>query len=328
MGSSKQPIARRRPEMTESATKCVLVTGATGFIGRRCLPLLTAEWDEVHAVSRNPPVPADPIRHVVWHKADALSMSAMAQVLERAAATHWLHLAWVTEHGRYWYAPDNLEWLAASLQLVRLFAERGGRRLVTAGTCAEYAPASGVCREASTPAAPETLYGQCKHGLQRALTAYSARRGWSYAHTRIFNVYGPGEDSRRFVTAVVQAGLEHRCEPCGDGELVRDYVHADDAAAAHVRLLGSDVRGCVNVGSGRGVELRHIADRVARLCGVGRCADFGRRTAPEAAPRVLVADVSRLTHELGWHPSVSLDDGLTQMVEFGRHAIAAERQAA
>lgn len=308
-----------------TATTRVLVTGAGGFIGRHCLPLLAVEFDEVHAVSRRASshsASGPTMNNVVWHAADVLSVPGMSRVLERAAATHLLHLAWTTEHGHFWHTPENFRWLAASLQLARLFRERGGRRLVTAGTCAEYAPPGGVCREISTPAVPQSLYGQCKHGLRAALADYAAEHGLSYAHTRVFNVYGPGEDPRRFVTAVARAALEHRLEACGDGSLVRDYLHVQDVASAHVRLLLSSVCGCVNVASGQPVELRQIASRIADLCGVARCAEFSARSSPDNTPRVLVADTTRLASELNWRPDVSLGEGLAQLIHSYRAGTA------
>ena len=111
----------------------VLVTGGAGFVGRPAVAALIARGFEVHAVGRRAPAGA----HVV-HPADLLDGEARRAAVRAAGASHLLHLAWVTQPGRYWQAPENLDWTAASLDLVRAFREAGGGRAVVAGTCAEY----------------------------------------------------------------------------------------------------------------------------------------------------------------------------------------------
>ena len=111
----------------------VLVTGGAGFVGRPAVAALRARGFEVHAVGRRSPGDAH-----VFHAADLLDASARRAAVRAAGASHLLHLAWVTEPGRYWQAPENLDWTAASLDLVRSFREAGGMRAVVAGTCAEY----------------------------------------------------------------------------------------------------------------------------------------------------------------------------------------------
>lgn len=149
--------------------KTVLLTGATGFIGRQCLPLLRQAGFEVHAAARGHRQAGD---GVTWHDVDLLADGAAARLVASVAPSHLLHLAWNTEPGRYWTAPDNFEWVRASLSLLRAFAEQGGRRVVMAGTCAEYDWRHGWCSETVTPRCPSTVYGTCKNALQEMLAAY------------------------------------------------------------------------------------------------------------------------------------------------------------
>ncbi|MFY9293943.1 MAG: NAD(P)-dependent oxidoreductase [Methylorubrum rhodinum] len=111
----------------------VLVTGGAGFVGRPAVAALVARGFEVHALGRRAPEGAH-----AFHSADLLDAGSRRAAVRAAGASHLLHLAWVTEPGRYWEAPENLDWTAASLDLVRAFHEAGGERAVVAGTCAEY----------------------------------------------------------------------------------------------------------------------------------------------------------------------------------------------
>ena len=116
--------------------KTVLLTGASGFVGRHCLRFLAEEYDEVHAVSsRELPLSSDKI---VWHRVDLLESAPLSELMSQVRPTHLLHFAWIVTPGVYWSSPDNFRWVQASLELLRLFGENGGKRVVTAGSCAEY----------------------------------------------------------------------------------------------------------------------------------------------------------------------------------------------
>src|ERR1700733_15064576 len=108
----------------------VLLTGASGFIGARAVAPLLAAGCEVHALGRR----AGQAEDVVWHEVDLLDDRATARAVAEIAAERLLHLAWFTEHGRFWAAGENLDWVAASVRLLRAFAAAGGRRAVIAGT--------------------------------------------------------------------------------------------------------------------------------------------------------------------------------------------------
>src|SRR6185312_10743533 len=132
----------------------VLLTGGSGFIGSRAIAPLLAAGYEVHALGRRRGASPD----VTWHELDLLDDRATGRVVADVAAERLLHLAWHTEHGRFWSAPENLDWVAASVRLMRAFAEAGGRRAVIAGTCAEYDWTGAVerCRELDDASGPAT----------------------------------------------------------------------------------------------------------------------------------------------------------------------------
>ena len=144
---------RRARRLPEGHRLRVLVTGATGYVGRRVTGPLEALGFEVHAAGRAQGV-------------DLLATGGADALLAQVQPTHLLHLAWYTEHGLFWTSRENLRWVDASLRLLQAFASGGGRRAVVAGTCAEYdwVP-GGTFSEWRTPLRPATLYGAAKLGL-------------------------------------------------------------------------------------------------------------------------------------------------------------------
>jgi nucleoside-diphosphate-sugar epimerase len=298
--------------------RIVLITGGGGFLGRHCLPLLVDEFDEVHSTTtqRQPSIG----QGVHWHHVDLLHVPTVIELIAKIRPTHLLHLAWVTEHGRFWNSPANPRWLDASVQFVEAFATWGGKRVVTAGTCADYEWPCSDSLETFTRCAPTTLYGACKHALRLAVASFEVL---SAAHTRIFHLYGPHEESRRLTPTVIQSLLNGRRAACTHGEQVRDFMYVKDAAAAHVKLLASDVRGPVNVASGRSTTIKEFVLTIGESLGRVSAIDFGVIPSPANDPAMVTADNTRLDREVGFQPEYSLEQGLAETVTWhqcSRHA--------
>lgn len=296
----------------------VLVTGATGFVGRGTLDPLLAAGFEVHAVSTREP-PSWPRAEVVWHRADLLRDGDPEAVVAAVRPSHLLHFAWDAEPGRFWTSPDNPRWARASMALLEAFEAAGGRRAVLAGTCAEYAWSDDtVCVEDQTPLEPATLYGQAKHGLRVDAEAHAAGAGYSLAWGRIFFVFGPHEDERRLGGSVAAALAAGRAAETSAGEQVRDFLFAPELAEAFVAVLASSVTGAVNVASGVPVALRDVVLALGHASGRPDLVRLGGRPGNRDEPARLVADVTRLRDEVGWTPSLSLDEAAARTMAWWR----------
>ena len=288
--------------------KRVLVSGATGFIGRHCLSSLLSNGYEVFATSLE--LPEEVGTDVNWIQANLFDSNQVGRVLTKIQPTHLLHFAWYVTPGKWATSLENFRWVSASLQLLQQFSEQGGKRVVMAGSCAEYDWAYGFCSEFVTPTNPTSIYGTCKNVLRNMLEAYSCEAGLSSAWGRIFNVYGPHEPSGRLVPEVICSLLKGLPARCTHGNQIRDYLHVQDVAEGFVALLESDVTGPVNIASGRPVLLKEIIGTIAQQMGRPDLIELNAVPAPSNDPPFLVADVSRISSEVRWYPRFNLPDGL------------------
>lgn len=289
--------------------KRVLVTGASGFIGRHALAALAARGYEVHAVARH--AAGGPAQ---WHAADLLDPAQADALLARVRPALLLHFAWYAEHGKFWTAPENFAWVEASQRLLRAFAGHGGQRFVGVGSCAEYDWSAGHCSETATALAPATAYGTCKDLFRRYLEAYAQQCGIEAAWGRVFHLFGPGEHPARLAASVI--GALRRGEPaaCTAGEQRRDFTHVADVAAAFAALADSRVTGAVNVASGQPVTIRELVTQIAEIMQRRELLRLGAVPTRAGDPPVLTADTTRLNREVGWRPGASLQQRLRETI--------------
>ena len=289
----------------------VLVTGASGFIGRQCCTQLSALGYEVHAVSSR----SQSGETVHWHHADLLDNQQIINLMQLVKPTHLLHLAWYAEPGKYWTSSINYHWVKASLTLFEEFSERGGKRIVVAGSCAEYDWGFKDYIEDSTPLAPSTLYGVCKHSLQLMLSSYASLQNLSFAWARLFSIYGPYEHPNRLFASVIQALLRNKEVKVSNGELIRDYLHVSDVASALVELIEHDIQGPINIGSGSGLKLKDIAGKIETKINKFGYIEISKKYSPDNEAPIIIANTERI-NSTRWKPIYDIDTGLEDTINW------------
>jgi len=273
----------------------ILVTGATGFVGRAAVRRLLADGHEAVALQLNLLEAGE---------------DDVARLVEAEHVTHCLHAAWYTNHADYLVADINRDWVAASLRLAAGFRTGGGRRLIGLGTCLEYDQAAplGPFSETTTPLSPETLYARCKVETFERL---SERGGFAWA--RLFYIYGPGDRAGRLVPYIIDTLA--RGEPAGPrfGGVRRDYVHVDDLAGQLARIATGDIEGAINTGTGAAVPLSEMFETAGALIARPDLVQANDALPDKERPSI-EADMTRFRAELGDPETRSLRDGLAGLI--------------
>ena len=298
------------------AGKRVLLSGASGFIGRFAIAPLLARGYEVHAIARRPlDVPA-----VRTHMVDLLDHATHEALLHRVRPSHLLHVAWYAEHGKFWNALENLTWLKATHALAETFYATGGQRFVGVGSCAEYEWSQPVCSEAGTREHPASLYGAAKLAAGQSLRVIALAHSASHAWARLFFPYGPGETATRLIPYVINSLLRGEEARCTHGRQLRDYLHAADIGDALAAIVDTSVEDTINVGSGEALSIANVVSRIGELLGRSELIRLGAIPEPEHSGQAVVADVARLRDEVGWRPRLALSAGLQDTIRWWQAA--------
>lgn len=282
--------------------KRVLLTGATGLIGRQVTEPLTRLGYDVLPVSRR----ATGLRGHLIDDPEAVAESAHAEYL--------IHLAWHDGPDRMG-AAENLDWVSASLRLLTAFKAAGGKRVVMVGSCAEYDWSGAGRMDEATALRPASVYGAAKAATGLAAIAGARALGLSLAWARVFFCYGPGEPRGRLFGDIIKGLQAGHTVDCTDGLQKRDFLHTEDVGGALAALLNSSVEGAVNIGSGQAVEVRHMIGTLARQMGREDLIRLGARPRPANDPDLIEADVTRLTGEVGYKPRYDMESGIRAVLK-------------
>jgi UDP-glucose-4-epimerase GalE len=208
--------------------------------------------------------------------------------------------------------------VGGTTNLLHAMASAGCRRIVFSSTCAVYGEPERVPIGEDTPFAPLSPYGETKAAVERALAAAREADVLDAISLRYFNAAGAASDGllgeahdpeTHLIPIALDAAQQGRQmtlfgedHPTRDGTCVRDYIHVEDLAEAHLiateRLLGGDRGGAWNLGSGDGASVKEVLDTVGVVTGKPVPYVIGPRRAGDAP--ALVSDTRRSREELGW----------------------------
>lgn len=313
------------PRASSGGTR-VLVTGATGFVGRHILAPLLSAGCIVGATARalpekpGPKPDPEPDPRIAWFARDLLTEGAVRDLIAAFRPDVLVHAAWYAKHGLFWHAPENEAWLAATLALANAFCEAGGRRFVGIGSCAEYdwTGDAGAPLSEADPLAPATPYGRAKVEAARQVGDLCAGTATAFAWARLFHLFGPGEHPDRLVPAVARALLRGEEAAVGSGRQVRDFCDTGYAGRAIAAVALAEITGAINIGSGEATTIADLVQQIGELCGRPELIRLGTRADRPDDPLWLVPDLKRLRTEVGFTEPHGLRERLRSTIVFWR----------
>jgi nucleoside-diphosphate-sugar epimerase len=244
----------------------VIVTGASGFVGRAVLTALTARGIRPTAVTRDRRRVADLDRQAAIIEGD-VSTPSPALIAETARHNVLLHLAWdgLPNYKSLHHFETEFP---AQYRFLKAAVAAGSRSLVVTGTCFEYGMQEGLLVETG-PSQPTNPYGYAKDALRRQLMFLKQETPFALTWARLFYMYGKGQNPKSIysqLTAAVARGDEHF--DMSAGEQIRDYLPIEAIADALVELvlLGKDA-GVVNICSGEPRSMRGVVESWLRKNG-------------------------------------------------------------
>jgi nucleoside-diphosphate-sugar epimerase len=285
----------------------VLVTGASGFVGRHLCGRLCDSGNEVHAVSRT----ARPSTEAItWHQLELSDTDGVRALLAKLEPDVVFHLASEVTGDRAVSAvlPTFRSNLLGTVSLMVAAVESRCARVVHAGSMEEQGGVEGV---------PGSGYAAAKLSATEYSRMFHATYGLSVVNLRLFMVYGPDQpDETKVVPYTIRSLLSGVSPALGSGERPVDWVYVSDVVDAFLAggsALTGDDGAPIDVGSGTVVTIREMVELIAAEVAAQAKPNFGARP-DRAHEAVRCADLSRASEHLGWSPRTSLADGVARTV--------------
>ena len=306
----------------------VLVTGGAGYIGSHTVRALRDASVDVVVLDSLEYGHREAVIDAPLEVGDIADAALVQRVVDDYGVDSVVHFARTRPRASRWRCPSGTSrttWAAA--RLISALHAAGVERIVFSSTCAVYGTPRTLPVDEQHPTGPESPYGESKRIVEQMLRWFDECHGMRSVALRYFNAAGASADARigednprplNLVPLAMQAALGQlrvlpingTDYPTPDGTTIRDYVHVDDLAAAHVRALhyleDGGASTIVNVGTGRGASTLEVIEGAKRVSGI----DFATAPAPRRPgdPTEVFADNRRARELLGWKPQHDLDD--------------------
>jgi UDP-glucose 4-epimerase len=298
----------------------VLVTGGAGYIGSHMTALLLQEGFQVTVLDSlekgHREAVSDGATFVQGNCGDA---RLLAEIFSEASIDAVMHFAAYIEAGESMADPGRflVNNTARTLVLMDAMLKAGVRKLVFSSTAAIFGNPEYTPIDEPHPKQPTNAYGQSKLMVEAALDWLHQLQGMEFAALRYFNAAGCagglGEDHHpetHLIPLALDAAMGRRSSlrifgtdyPTPDGTCIRDFIHVEDIARAHImalRALGSRPL-IYNLGNGHGYSVREVIETAQRVTGLTIPVEEGPRRPGD--PARLVASSVRIRQELGWEP--------------------------
>jgi len=322
----------------------ILLTGAAGFIGSRFLRRALARGHEVAGLVRReipqrksnehrdhaPAAPkSDEGGSRITHpprrsqtKADhaARNLTWLQGSLEDAP---WkeiqafrpeacVHCAWSTAPAFSYDSPEHYRYLEWSRSFLQHSVDSGVRYILGLGTCLEYRIGREPLVEDRTPLGPLGPYAESKNAMRAWLEQESRRQNFRFCWGRAFYVYGAGEHPTRLCSSIVQKLRRNEPVVLNTPQSTKDYIYIDDVVGALLLLFEQQAAGAFNIGTGIGITVCELAERLARMLEKPELLQPASRETADPLGYV-VADSTQL-RRLGWQPEYDLTRGLQALI--------------
>ena len=307
----------------------VIVTGGAGYIGATTVQSLLESGHEVVVFDNLSKGHAKAIpESVTMVQGDVADRTRLDHLFREHHPEAVLHFAAWIEAGESMLVPEKYfrNNSASTLTLLESMMANGVNKLIFSSTAALYGEPERIPIQEDDPLKPTNAYGESKLLVERVLSWFHRIHKFRYASLRYFNAAGSNgrsgelhEPESHLIPLVLQVASGKRDHvsiygtdyPTSDGTCVRDYIHVDDLAAAHVlalEALDKHDKLIYNLGNGTGFSVRQVIEAARRVTGKNIKVVEGARRAGD--PAVLVASSEKIRRELNWRPKYDDLDGI------------------
>lgn len=298
--------------------KKVLVVGGRGFIGQALVRKLVNYGAEVISLSRTNTSISKAMADTRQVTANIFDRSALANAIRDEVFEYVFNLGGYVDHSSYQNGGRSVvdTHYIGTLNLIEQVYNSELKGFVQVGSSDEYGDAVVPQREdlRETPISP---YSAAKTGITHLIQALARTEGFPGVVTRLFLVYGPGQNERRFLPQIINGCLNNSSFATSEGKQLRDFCYVDDVVDGMIlsAITPKAYGHVINIASGKAVTIRSIVEQIVAIIGKGQ-PQFGVYPYRSGENMALYADITKANNLLGWHPTITLQEGLQKTIKY------------
>lgn len=288
-----------------------MITGASGFLGKYVTEQFAMSGQyEVYAITSGRRSVEFP-KGVIVKNADLLNEKETGDLIEEIQPDIMCHLAWALEDHKFLNSEKNIDWMAASIYMLRHFIKNKGSQVLFAGSSSEYGIGSlGYCE--TVRGREYSLYGITKYTFEQFAKTYCESSGVTFVCARYFSIYGPNDlREGRAIPTVIQTLMKGKKFICRVPYNIWDFVYVEDCARATFQLVEQKCTGCYNVASGKPQMMKDVFRLISEIL---QCTDLVEYNLDSTEGVSLTADSTRLKEAVGDVCNTPLRDGLEKTI--------------
>ena len=279
----------------------IAILGASGFLGSPIAAAFSKQGWEVVSFSRK--TESNSSRQEF--RVDLFDELSLKSALYLSKPEVVLSTAWDTEHGKFWKSESNIDYRNSTLKFAELSFHAGVETFIGLGTMSEYGGSPGYCNADNSPLIETDVYSKCKIEtgveLQKIGQRFAKRTHWA----RVFQAFGPGEKSGRFVPSLISRLQNGAPFPIHTPNFEMDWIHTLDVASAVNFMVENNLSHFVDIGTGTGTTVREISEIICEeLEFDSNLLDFSEQMLNHE--KKVVVDRNSQLLSLGWQPAESL----------------------
>ena len=293
--------------------KNVLVVGGTGFLGYHVCTKLIKKKYSVLSLSSKQPIKKRIVKGVKYILADIRNKKDL-EILNKKNINFIINLAGYIDHSGN---KKNLKThFIGTKNLADKFLKSKLTNFIQAGTSLEYGNVKSPQKE-RVREKPVGKYGKTKLQANLYLEKLRKNDGFPYVVLRIYQIFGPNQDSTRLVPFVIRSCLKNLEFPCTHGKQIRDFLYVDDFTDLISKILTSKKKfsGIFNIGSGKPISIQKLINYIKNKIGKGTPL-YGKVKMRKEEQMLFFPETKKIKNAINWKPKTSLSTSLNKTIKY------------
>ena len=292
--------------------KKILIVGGTGFIGYYVAKKAISKKYLVNSISTRKPKKIRYIKSVKYLLCDISKKNHLNKIIKNKDYDFVVNLGGHVNHRDK--EKIHKSHFIGCKNLAEVFSSKKIKSFIQLGSGAEYGNVKSPIKE-NSKCRPGAYYGSSKLKATKFLQNLYKRKNFPVTILRLFQTYGPKQDSNRVIPISINKCIKNQFFPCSDGKQLRDFVHVNDLVNAIFKVFNnSNTRGqIINIGTGKPIKIKKLITTISKMI-KGGYPEFGKIALRRDETEKNFPNITKAKKILNWLPKISLKRGLKQTI--------------